>query len=190
MNCKKCGAKLKKDGMFCPECGAKAEYEAQTQEFINSPVVQSIVNNSAVDAIKKMSKGKIIAIVSIVIFIGLILVACFGEGDTNNYSDEHAEQEILDILNTTPVADGFSGTIGVAVYAAFTDYNMEYNLVDGSDSTYNVVISGTYMPNPEVPYTQTGTITYQINIENETCRLYSDPNGIESVLTVYVVNYL
>lgn len=66
----------------------------------------------------------------------------------------------------------------------------KWNREATSDNIYYVDISGTYLPNPEVPqYTLTGEITYAVDIENKTCKISSDPYDIESTLLVYVVNY-
>lgn len=111
--------------------------------------------------------------------------------NNGNLNDTEIEQQLLSILNTTPLTDGYSTTIGMAMNAAFVDYDVTYKLATGFEHTYNVTFSGTYYPNPEVPqYTNTGSITYSVNLETGDCFAKSDFGGIEDVLLAYAVNYL
>lgn len=198
MFCKNCGKELKKGAAFCHECGAKVELNETVQANpIETNVPQpAMANNGVATSIKKMSKEKLILIIAIPIWIIIIIACAIGGGDdskgTSNVTQnsEEVEQTIYDILNNTSVTDGYNTTIGAAVNNAFINYSVDYEEWE-NDKTFNVDISGTYIPNPEVPqYTQSGEITYLIDIEKGSCTIKSDPYDIQSVLLVYVVNYL
>lgn len=194
MNCKKCGKEIPDGSKFCDGCGAKMAQE-------NVKIQQSILDSGGTTIVKKkLTTGKIVLIAVFTVLI-IIVIACAFGNDNSKTSDsesniaqstENIEQQIYDILNSTRVTDtGFYDTsIGIAVSAAFTNYEIEYTEF-GSDKTYNVTISGTYIPNPEVSqYSLNGSITYLINLESKSCTIRSDYDNIGSVLTLYAVNYL
>ena len=199
MFCKNCGKEMKNGSAFCPECGAKLELNETVQANpieANTPQ-PDIANIGDTASVRKMSKGKIILIAVFAILIIIVIACAVGGSNENNkgtsnitQNQEQVEQKIYDILNNTPVTDGYNTTIGVAVNTAFVDYSVNYEEW-GNDKTFNVDISGTYLPNPEISqYTQNGEITYLIDIEKGSCTVKSDPDDIQSTLLVYVVNYL
>ena len=199
MFCKNCGKEMKNGSAFCPECGAKLELNETVQANpieTNTPQ-PDIANIGDTASVRKMSKGKIILIAVFAILIIIVIACAVGGSNKNNkgtsnitQNQEQVEQKIYDILNNTPVTDGYNTTIGVAVNTAFVDYSVNSEEW-GNDKTFNVDISGTYLPNPEISqYTQNGEITYLIDIEKGSCTVKSDPYDIQSTLLVYVVNYL
>ena len=201
MLCKNCGNEMNNGATFCNRCGVN---HGNTKKQINSKEDSPVINTGTSATLKKNTRSElapiiiiIVIIVGSIIFAGLrgifsLLVDGEFESPFGIYSEqEDAQQEILMILDSTPVVEGFGGTIGQAVSAAFTQYDVKYELIEGSTSTYKVTISGTYMPNPEIPqYTLNGSISYTVDIKNRTCNIRVGNSDIESILMVYAVNYL
>lgn len=198
MICKNCGKEIKDGAAFCSSCGAKTE----------ESTVTNVDTATAVAETKKKYPTKLVigAIVAVIVII-VIVIAASGGGDShtekNNtnvdlsekYDDTDVEQQIYDVLNSTPAVDGYYTSVGTALNAVFSDYSVSFKQW-GGETSYNVTISGTYCPNPEVPqYTDSGEITYLVDIESGYCQardaIYGDGIcSIEDVIKVYVVNYL
>ena len=188
MFCKNCGKEIKEGSAFCPECGAKTE----------ESTVTNVDTTTATAETKKKHPTKIVigAIIAAIVIIIIAIVASNGgdshteKNNTKKSDDTDVEQQIYDVLNSTPAVDGYYTSVGTALNAVFSDYSVSFKQW-GGETSYNVTISGTYCPNPEVPqYTDSGAITYVVDIESGYCQARDDIYGIDDVIKVYVVNYL
>ena len=191
MFCKNCGKEIKDGAAFCSSCGAKTE----------KSTVTNVDTTTAAAETKKKHPTKIVigAIIAAIVIIIIAIVASNGgdshteKNNTKKSDDTDVEQQIYDVLNSTPAVDGYYTSVGTALNAVFSDYSVSFKQW-GGETSYNVTISGTYCPNPEVPqYTNSGTITYVVDIESGYCQAREDDiygYGIDDVIKVYVVNYL
>lgn len=72
MFCSKCGNKIDKNVKFCPYCGAALGDEQAVEEQPAEPEEQVILQDIEAAAVKKVSKGKVAAIIILIFEIALI----------------------------------------------------------------------------------------------------------------------
>ena len=200
MICKNCGKEIQDGVAFCSSCGAKAdEVPVNNTNVVPAP-----------EQHKKKHKGLIIfcSIVG-VLLLSIVIFSIFDEEresiannssssdeaeseskENADISDDEVEQKIYSVLNNTPAVEGYNTSVGNALGTIFKDYTVSFKKWGGKTS-YNVTVSGKYLPNPEVPQAvEEGEVTYVVDIESGYCKIKNDIYGIENVIKVYVVNYL
>lgn len=72
MFCSKCGNQIDKNVKFCPYCGAALDDEQAVEEQPAEPEEQVIIQDIEAAAVKKVSKGKVAAIIILIFEIALI----------------------------------------------------------------------------------------------------------------------
>lgn len=72
MFCSKCGNQIDKNVKFCPYCGAALDDEQAVEEQPAEPEEQVILQDIEAAAVKKVSKGKVAAIIILIFEIALI----------------------------------------------------------------------------------------------------------------------
>lgn len=72
MFCSKCGNQVKENVKFCPYCGAALGDEQAVEEQPAEPEEQVIIQDIEAAAVKKVSKGKVAAIIILIFEIALI----------------------------------------------------------------------------------------------------------------------
>ena len=72
MFCSKCGNQIDKNVKFCPYCGAALDDEQAVEEQPAEPEEQVIIQDIEAAAVKKVSKGKVAAIIILIFEIVLI----------------------------------------------------------------------------------------------------------------------
>lgn len=99
------------------------------------------------------------------------------------------QRQILDILNSTRVDPMWVPTIGQMVKRVFFYYNIEYFPHEDYDTIFEVVITGSYCPVPDLRnLSMDGSITYLIGTETKTCMLFKDPNQLTATFMLFIVN--
>ena len=97
------------------------------------------------------------------------------------------EDKIIDVLNSTPVHSLFGASIGHIITVVFWDYDITIEWI--SPNLYSVEISGRYRPNTNVTQmAYTGSITYQVDISDGTCKISQDPDNISASFYSFAVN--
>lgn len=72
MFCSKCGNQIDKNVKFCPYCGAALDDEQAVEEQPAEPEEQVMIQDIEAAAVKKVSKGKVAAIIILIFEIALI----------------------------------------------------------------------------------------------------------------------
>ena len=108
-----------------------------------------------------------------------------------NMGENDTDDDIYAILFATPLVDGYSTSVGTALYAVFNGGCTVTITPQENGHTYVLKASGTYWPNPDVPqYSEKGEISYTVDVEKGTCSVRSDAYRIQDVMISYVVTKL
>lgn len=111
------------------------------------------------------------------------------QAESERQKKKEIEQQILDILNTTKVDSMWAPTIGQMVKRVFFYYNIEYFPHEDYDTIFEVVITGSYCPVPDMRnLSMDGSITYLIGTETKKCMLFKDPNQLTATFMLFIVN--
>ena len=101
------------------------------------------------------------------------------------------EQKIIEILEWTPAVDGFSLNLATAITRTFHQYKWNFDAYNGSKTVFKVTFTGNFSPNPrDLPQlSQSGTISWLVDIQNSTVTLWEDPNDISSAFILLALPY-
>lgn len=114
------------------------------------------------------------------------------------FDEEEIKESIAKVLLNSNIEDTSISnitkiTVGDILMYMFTDYSMTYNRITRDSYVYAVKISGKALLNPELrewadtPGVTADTyMTFNVDIENNTCALISDPDNI---YMLYFSNY-
>lgn len=99
--------------------------------------------------------------------------------------------KIIQAFEWTPAVDGFSLSLSSAIVNTFHQYKWDFKTYENSETIYLVTFTGNYSPNPrDLPQlSQSGTISFLVDIENSAVRLYSDPSGISDAFILLALPY-
>lgn len=111
-----------------------------------------------------------------------------GDEQTKTTDSAYVENQISTALANTPAWDGWAPSVAEMINTVFHSYEWKFESYQDSKTNYIAEFSGTYSPNPNIPnLSQSGSISYLVNIETGQVQTYSDPNRISSVFMVYIV---
>lgn len=136
-----------------------------------------LVKNIISKALKKFKgltlKKKIIVIVVAVLSFSVL---CLG--------GNNEEEKMLEILNAGPAVDfPYSQSVGVLVPQVFTDYDITYEpWQDG----YIVTISGEFLVHPSSTLIKSGSKSYYVDMERETCTPLEGTGGVDQAFMIRI----
>ena len=101
------------------------------------------------------------------------------------------EGKIIEALDWTPAIDGFSLSLSSAIVSTFHQYKWDFKAQENSETKYIVTFTGNYSPNPrDLPQlSYSGTISFLVDIENFSARVYSDPDDISDAFILLALPY-
>lgn len=92
----------------------------------------------------------------------------------------------LQLFSNIRLWDISSETVGSLIPIVFKDYTTSVEPEGDSDTVFLVTVSGTYFPNTDVPqYTEEGSMTCRIDVENQTYEITHGQN-VKSAMETYV----
>ena len=99
--------------------------------------------------------------------------------------------EINDVLDWAPAVEGWSLSMSSAITRTFHQYKSDVESFQGSDTRYLVTFKGYYSPNPrDIPeLSYEGSISLIVDIEENTAKVYSDPNDISDAFILLALPY-
>lgn len=102
-----------------------------------------------------------------------------------------AEEKIIELLEWTPAIDGFALSLAEAINGTFHKYDWSFEPYTGGEDCYIVTFTGYYSPNPrDLPQlSQNGSISWYVDLAQNTISLHSDPNDISSAFILLAIPY-
>lgn len=160
MKCKKCGAKLTVDDLFCPECGAKVEKEILKREEEHKLKKEHHKSHKEEYKAVKSPWARIIPLTILVLFVVFVLVVPLPYSATETYTEKepyetqesYTEQEPHEICTEREYSSDVyhkyegqqtarwkEGVISVATQVT-SGYKVEYRLYNYEDAPGNFEI--------------------------------------------------
>lgn len=136
-----------------------------------------LVKNIILKALKKFKgltlKKKIVVIAVLVFAISVMFL-----GGNNK------EDKMLEILYAGPAVDfPYSQSVGTLVPQVFTDYDITYEpWQDG----YIVTISGEFLVHPSSTLIKSGSKSYYVDMEKETCTPLEGTGGVDQAFMIRI----
>lgn len=101
---------------------------------------------------------------------------------------EQAEEIIVSIFDSEPATAGSDLTINDAIGKIFHEYTWSFDACEGSDTLFEVTVSGKYKPYPvdRPTLSWSGEIRWQVDIESGTAHVVYDPDQIGNLFGALV----
>lgn len=142
---------------------------------------------------------RLIVLVVTICVLGIVLCACGDKYRTDLSTDENVKYDMVQVLSSVRVADGFFATYASVIPSVFVEgkWEIDYETteVDGEE-LYVAIISGEYYPDyRDHESTKTGTIKFLMDLKAEKKNQrykapwpYEDPDGIDDIIWRFVTH--
>lgn len=136
-----------------------------------------LVKNIILKALKKFKgltlKKKIVVIAVLVFAISVMFLGGNSE-----------EDKMLEILYAGKAVDfPYSQSVGTLVPQVFTDYDITY---ESWQDGYIVTISGEFLVHPSSTLIKSGSKSYYVDMERETCTPLEDTGGVDQAFMIRI----
>lgn len=133
-------------------------------------------------------KVRVIALLTVAVIL-LAFAGCGSKSQTKKaetYNDTAAQIE--SVLQKVPAEEGWAPSVAEMINTVFHRYEWSYVPYEDSKTKYIVTFSGSYCPTPFTPQeARDGSISYLVDIASEEATVYDDPEHIESVFLVFIL---
>lgn len=131
---------------------------------------------------------RVIALLTVAVIL-LAFAGCGSKSQTKKaetYNDTAAQIE--SVLQKVPAEEGWAPSVVEMINTVFHRYEWSYVPYEDSKTKYIVTFSGSYCPTPFTPQeARDGSISYLVDIASEEATVYDDPEHIESIFLVFIL---
>lgn len=135
-------------------------------------------------------KVTVITLLTVAVIL-LTFAGCGGSKSQAKKAETYNETaaQIESVLQKVPAEEGWAPSIAEMINTVFHRYEWSYVPYENSKTAYIVTFSGSFCPTPFTPQeARDGSISYLVDIASEEATVYDDPEHIESVFLVYILD--
>lgn len=131
---------------------------------------------------------RVIALLTVAVIL-LAFAGCGSKSQTKKAETyNNTAAQIESILQKVPAEEGWAPSVAEMINTVFHRYEWSYVPYEDSETKYIVTFSGSYCPTPFTPQeARDGSISYLVDIASEEATVYDDPEHIESVFLVFIL---